>query len=191
MKCYVCAKEGKESDAVAVCVACGMGTCMKHTIRKEVDVWEGELSAPLPETAQEDAPDALPGLQCSVRGGEVMASLAKRSIAEWRGTALLVYFGAGAAAITLMIAERDKTGNTVQHRDWRARRARRLVCDRDLVRHRDCCGHLCARPGLRGAYQPGGDDCALGNEDGSPPVMPVRISSPSALVQRSGACSSS
>ncbi len=46
MKCYVCAKEGRDSDAVAVCIACGMGTCMKHTIRKEVDVWEG--SYPLP-----------------------------------------------------------------------------------------------------------------------------------------------
>jgi glycerol uptake facilitator protein len=33
-----------------------------------------------------------------------MASLASRSIAEAVGTALLVYFGAGAAAITLMIA---------------------------------------------------------------------------------------
>lgn len=40
MKCYICAKEGEESDAVAVSVACGMGTRMKHTIRKEVDVWE-------------------------------------------------------------------------------------------------------------------------------------------------------
>ncbi len=33
-----------------------------------------------------------------------MASLAKRSIAEGVGTLLLVYFGAGAAAITLMLA---------------------------------------------------------------------------------------
>ena len=33
-----------------------------------------------------------------------MASLAKRCVAELAGTALLVYFGAGAAAITLMIA---------------------------------------------------------------------------------------
>ncbi|MDD1674853.1 MAG: aquaporin, partial [Methanomicrobiales archaeon] len=33
-----------------------------------------------------------------------MASLGKRCIAELIGTALLVYFGAGAAAITLIIA---------------------------------------------------------------------------------------
>src|SRR5512145_1983648 len=37
-----------------------------------------------------------------------MASLASRSIAEGVGTALLVYFGAGAAAITLMLAAGTK-----------------------------------------------------------------------------------
>jgi glycerol uptake facilitator protein len=37
-----------------------------------------------------------------------MASLSSRSIAEGVGTALLVYFGAGAAAITLMIAAGTK-----------------------------------------------------------------------------------
>ncbi len=37
-----------------------------------------------------------------------MATLAKRSVAEGVGTALLVYFGAGAAAITLMIANGTK-----------------------------------------------------------------------------------
>jgi glycerol uptake facilitator protein len=37
-----------------------------------------------------------------------MASLANRSIAEGVGTGLLVYFGAGAAAITLMIAQGTK-----------------------------------------------------------------------------------
>lgn len=46
MKCYVCAKEGKESDAVAVCIVCGMGTCMKHTIRKEIEIWEGGYPFP-------------------------------------------------------------------------------------------------------------------------------------------------
>ncbi|MEI7857453.1 MAG: DUF2180 family protein [Methanomicrobiales archaeon] len=59
MKCYVCAKEGKESDAVAVCVACGMGTCMKHTIRREVEVWEGEY--PLPSRK---LPKKMPRMLC-------------------------------------------------------------------------------------------------------------------------------
>jgi hypothetical protein len=59
MKCYVCAKEGKDSDAVAVCIACGMGTCMRHTIRKEVDVWEG--SYPLPSRK---LPKKMPRMLC-------------------------------------------------------------------------------------------------------------------------------
>ncbi|MDO9033701.1 MAG: DUF2180 family protein [Methanoregula sp.] len=42
MTCYICEKEGEESDAVAVCVACGMRTCMKHTIQKKVDIGEGQ-----------------------------------------------------------------------------------------------------------------------------------------------------
>ena len=64
----------------------------------------GWVPASFQETAKEDAPDALSGLQCGVRGGYVMASLSSRSIAEGVGTMLLVYFGAGAAAITLMLA---------------------------------------------------------------------------------------
>lgn len=39
-------------------------------------------------------------------------SLLKRSVAECIGTLLLVYFGAGAAAITLMIAQGSKTSST-------------------------------------------------------------------------------
>jgi len=41
-----------------------------------------------------------------------MASLASRSIAEGVGTGLLVYFGAGAAAITLMLAQGTKPATT-------------------------------------------------------------------------------
>jgi glycerol uptake facilitator protein len=41
-----------------------------------------------------------------------MASLSSRSIAEGVGTLLLVYFGAGAAAITLMIAHGTKPATT-------------------------------------------------------------------------------
>ena len=59
MKCYVCAKEGRDSDAVAVCIACGMGTCMNHTIRKEIDVWEG--SYPLPSRK---LPRKMPRMLC-------------------------------------------------------------------------------------------------------------------------------
>jgi len=46
MKCYVCAKMGKSTDAVAICIVCGMGTCMEHTIRREVETWEGGYPFP-------------------------------------------------------------------------------------------------------------------------------------------------
>jgi hypothetical protein len=36
MKCYECAKGGKDSDAVAMCVICGMGPCMEHAIREDL-----------------------------------------------------------------------------------------------------------------------------------------------------------
>jgi len=46
MKCYVCAKEGRSSDAVAVCIVCGMGLCTDHAMREELDVWEGGYPFP-------------------------------------------------------------------------------------------------------------------------------------------------
>ncbi|MCU0633082.1 MAG: DUF2180 family protein [Methanolinea sp.] len=46
MKCYICAKNGVSTDAVAICIVCGMGTCMEHTIRRDVDVWEGGYPFP-------------------------------------------------------------------------------------------------------------------------------------------------
>lgn len=41
-----------------------------------------------------------------------MVSLLKRSVAEFIGTMLLVFFGAGAAAMTLMLVEGEETPNT-------------------------------------------------------------------------------
>jgi hypothetical protein len=38
MKCYECAKQGKDVDAVATCVICGMGLCMDHAIRENLPV---------------------------------------------------------------------------------------------------------------------------------------------------------
>ena len=46
MKCYVCAKEGKDSDAVGVCIVCGMGLCMEHVIREDTEVWQGGYPFP-------------------------------------------------------------------------------------------------------------------------------------------------
>ncbi len=36
MKCYVCAKSDKTSEAVAVCAVCGMALCMDHVIERDV-----------------------------------------------------------------------------------------------------------------------------------------------------------
>lgn len=46
MKCYMCALEGKDTDALAICIVCGMGICMDHLIREEVEIWEGEFPFP-------------------------------------------------------------------------------------------------------------------------------------------------
>ena len=36
MKCYTCAKDGMDRDAVAVCAVCGMALCMDHVHEREV-----------------------------------------------------------------------------------------------------------------------------------------------------------
>jgi len=36
MKCYMCAKKGVAEDAVAICIVCGMGLCMKHALKEEL-----------------------------------------------------------------------------------------------------------------------------------------------------------
>jgi hypothetical protein len=46
MKCYVCAKEGRSADAVAICIICGMGLCTEHAIREDLDMWEGGYPFP-------------------------------------------------------------------------------------------------------------------------------------------------
>ncbi len=41
MKCYICAEQGKHSDAVGVCIVCGMAVCREHMIREETPIWDG------------------------------------------------------------------------------------------------------------------------------------------------------
>jgi hypothetical protein len=36
MKCYVCAKQGVDKDAVAICIVCGMGLCLGHAFKEEL-----------------------------------------------------------------------------------------------------------------------------------------------------------
>ena len=42
VKCYLCAKMGKDTDAVAACIVCGMGVCMEHAIYEETPLWKGD-----------------------------------------------------------------------------------------------------------------------------------------------------
>ncbi|ABR54059.1 zinc finger protein [Methanococcus vannielii SB] len=46
MKCYLCKLQGKDTDAVASCIVCGMGVCIDHVVREEVDLWEGGYPFP-------------------------------------------------------------------------------------------------------------------------------------------------
>ncbi|MEM0203052.1 MAG: DUF2180 family protein [Archaeoglobaceae archaeon] len=46
MKCYICKQLGKDTDAVAICIVCGMGVCMEHSVREEIDVWKGDYPFP-------------------------------------------------------------------------------------------------------------------------------------------------
>jgi hypothetical protein len=43
LKCYVCAQKGKDVEAVATCVICGMGVCMEHALRRELVTWEHKV----------------------------------------------------------------------------------------------------------------------------------------------------
>jgi len=35
MQCYMCAKASKQTEAVGICIVCGMGLCMEHAIRDD------------------------------------------------------------------------------------------------------------------------------------------------------------
>ncbi|MCS3923459.1 DUF2180 family protein [Methanosalsum natronophilum] len=38
MKCYDCAKNGKEADTSGICIVCGRGVCSSHLIREEIPI---------------------------------------------------------------------------------------------------------------------------------------------------------
>ncbi len=60
MKCYVCAKQGKTTEAVGICIICGMGLCMDHAIREERVIWEGGYPFPAQKMKK-----TLPRILCS------------------------------------------------------------------------------------------------------------------------------
>lgn len=59
MKCYVCAEQGKDTDAVGICIVCGMGLCMDHAIREEEELWEGGYPFPSKKVSK-----TLPRILC-------------------------------------------------------------------------------------------------------------------------------
>jgi hypothetical protein len=40
VKCYICNKEGKETDAIAICIVCGIAVCKDHQVREQIPVTE-------------------------------------------------------------------------------------------------------------------------------------------------------
>jgi hypothetical protein len=52
----MCQAEEKKTDAVAICILCGMALCKEHLVREELPVWEkvqtgvGETRRQLPAT---------------------------------------------------------------------------------------------------------------------------------------------
>lgn len=66
MKCYMCDLEGGDSEAVAICIVCGMGLCLEHAIREELFIREGGIEYPahtmkrtLPRFVCKECRDAL------------------------------------------------------------------------------------------------------------------------------------
>jgi len=62
MVCYVCAQKGARSEAVAICIVCGMALCQEHLVREELPVWQ-KLHLGSAETRVE-LPDKLPRFLC-------------------------------------------------------------------------------------------------------------------------------
>jgi len=54
VKCYICDQEGKKTEAIAVCIVCGVAVCGDHQIREHIAVTEtfkwgmGEETVTLP-----------------------------------------------------------------------------------------------------------------------------------------------
>ncbi|MDD1718434.1 MAG: DUF2180 family protein [Methanoregulaceae archaeon] len=46
MKCYICEEMGGDSEAVSICIVCGMGLCRRHAIRNDLEIWEGGYPFP-------------------------------------------------------------------------------------------------------------------------------------------------
>ncbi|AIY90309.1 DUF2180 family protein [Geoglobus acetivorans] len=61
MKCYICKEQGKDTEAVAICIVCGMGVCMEHLVRKDVELWKGDYPFPSRKLKK-----TVPRILCSI-----------------------------------------------------------------------------------------------------------------------------
>ncbi|UCD93247.1 MAG: DUF2180 family protein [Methanobacteriota archaeon] len=66
MKCYLCAEEGKDTEAIAICIVCGMGVCKEHHVKDQISFWEAQfMSSDLsPEGGRFTLPKSLPRILC-------------------------------------------------------------------------------------------------------------------------------
>jgi len=61
MKCYICKEQGMDTDAVAICIVCGMGVCMDHLVREEIELWEGGYPFPAKKLKK-----TIPRILCTI-----------------------------------------------------------------------------------------------------------------------------
>lgn len=47
LKCYDCMEEGKDNEAVSICIVCGKGLCLEHTKIMELPIWTGKYPMPV------------------------------------------------------------------------------------------------------------------------------------------------
>ncbi len=58
LKCFMCDENNKTEEAVAICIVCGMGLCMEHARRADLEIWEGHYPMPV-KTMEKDLPRFL------------------------------------------------------------------------------------------------------------------------------------
>ena len=58
LKCFMCDEKNKTEEAVSICIVCGMGLCMEHARRADLEIWEGHYPMPV-KTMKFDLPRFL------------------------------------------------------------------------------------------------------------------------------------
>ena len=58
LKCFICDENNKTEEAVSICIVCGMGLCMEHARRADLEIWEGHYPMPV-KTMKFDLPRFL------------------------------------------------------------------------------------------------------------------------------------